>query len=263
MRLIDSHCHLDYDFSPKTSEVILREGREAGIAAFLTIGTGVPHIGDLQKLSEAHSDVFHTIGIHPHEAELYCGEKADPQFSNWKADLARAVKHNKCKAVGEIGLDYYYEHSPRIAQQELLEAQLSLAREAKLPIVVHSRDGESDLLPHLERFGGPGVIHCFSGTLDFGRRCLELGYYISFSGILTFKKSEEVQKAAREFPLERILVETDSPYLAPVPHRGKKCEPSMVKLTALKLAELKGLTLEEVAQVTTQNAAKLFHLDLS
>lgn len=260
MKLIDSHCHLDYDFAPKSSAEILKEGREAGIVAFLTIGTGVSHIGDLQKLSDENPDVFHTVGIHPHEAELFLGEKADPKFSSWRSDLALGLKHPKCKAVGEIGLDYYYEHSARKEQQELLDAQLTLAQEAKLPIVVHSREGEADLLPHLQRFGGPGVIHCFSGTMEFGKRCLDLGFYISFSGILTFKKAEEVQQAARAFPLDRILVETDAPYLAPIPHRGKKCEPSMVKLTALKLAELKGLSLEEVAEVTTQNSINLFNL---
>ncbi len=257
--LIDTHCHLDYDYSPKSQADILREAREAGVSAFITIGVDLGSLDRLPLISEAHADIWHTIGVHPHEAaEVKPG------------DLERvrlASRHPRCRAIGEIGLDYHYDHSPREVQQKVFRDQLELALEERKPIIIHSRDGEEDLLAGLRDYCSrlpegavPGVIHCFTGTRAFGEACLALGFFISFSGILTFKNAENLRECARDFPLERLVVETDSPYLAPVPHRGKKCEPSMVRLTAMKIAELKGLPFDTVAEATTRNARKLFGL---
>jgi TatD DNase family protein len=224
----------------------------------MTIGTDLGSIAEVQAVSEQFDDVFHTIGVHPHDGASLAAEQVPL--------LEQAARHAKCRAIGEIGLDYYYENSSRDAQKQSLELQLDLAIRLKLPIVVHSRDGEADLLPMLTAYAketgahSPGVIHCFTGTVDFGKACLDLGFYISFSGILTFKTAENVREAARAYPLDRLLVETDSPFLAPIPNRGKKCEPAMVRWTAAKLAEVKGETLERVAELTTRNSRALFRI---
>lgn len=257
--LIDSHCHLNYDYLPKTVDDLVREAKAAGVRNLITIATDLPSLAQVEAISEKYPEIFHTVGIHPHDADTL----ADSDLEK----LAKAALHPKCRAIGEIGLDYHYDHSPREIQKKRLEQQLDLARATSQPIVIHSREGEADLLVALTAYAKklkaeqlPGVIHCFTGTVPFGKACIDLGFYISFSGILTFKKAEEVHQAAREFPLERILVETDSPFLAPIPFRGKKCEPAMVKLTALKLAELKSLTFEQVASQTTSNSIRLFRL---
>ncbi len=258
-QLIDSHCHLNYDYSPKTLEEILSEAHQAGVSHLVTIGTDIESIAKVQEISQTYEKVFHTIGVHPHDVHALA-----------ESDLGKlrgAARHPKCRAIGEIGLDYHYDHSPRDQQIHWLNLQLDLALELNLPIVIHSREGEDDLLVALSRYAAlipsgsiPGIIHCFSGTPEFGLKCIELGFYISFSGILTFKKADEIRTAAQAYPLERILIETDSPYLAPIPHRGKKCEPSMVALTAHKLAEIKGLPFETVAEVTTKNAKRIFKI---
>jgi TatD DNase family protein len=257
--LIDSHCHLNYDYAPKTVDDLIREGKLAGIEAFVTIGTDLPTIAEIQAISDKYPEVYHTIGVHPHDASSL--SEADSET------LLKAANHPKCRGIGEIGLDYHYEHSPRDVQQQRLEQQLEIALALEKPIIIHSREGEEDLLKSLTQYAKkvkagapPGIIHCFTGTEAFGRACLDLGFYISFSGILTFKKATEVQTCAVAFPLERLLVETDSPFLAPIPHRGKKCEPAMVKLTAMKLAELKGVSLETVARTTTANAKRVFKI---
>jgi TatD DNase family protein len=259
MDLIDSHCHLNYDYAPKSADDLIREAKAAGIVAMVTIGTDVASIEAVEKISSAHEGVYHTVGMHPHDTVDLKDEDL--------AILEKAAQHPKCRAIGEIGLDYHYDHSPRETQKKRLQDQIELALRLKQPIVIHSRDGEEDLLVALRGYSErcspgliPGIIHCFTGTLEFGRACLDLGFLISFSGIVTFKKAEDVQSAAREFPLDRLLVETDSPFLAPIPHRGKKCEPAMVKLTAQKIAELKGISIEEVARVTTANARRFFRM---
>jgi len=262
MRLIDSHCHLNYDYTPKNAEDLIREAGEAGVIAMVTVGTEVATIPALEALSSAYPNVFHTVGVHPHDAA-----QISPQDYR---TLEKAAGHPKCVAIGEIGLDYYYEHSARDIQCEQLDQQLELALVLRKPVVIHSRDAEPDLLAALTRYakrsstatGVPGIIHCFSGTQAFGQACLDLGFMISFSGILTFKTADSLRIAAKAFPLERLLVETDSPYLSPVPFRGKKCEPRMVAQTAQKLAEVKGLTFEEVARVTTANAIRTLGLPL-
>ncbi len=255
--LIDTHCHLDYDYAPKSLADILQDAMAQGVDGFVTIGTEIPRIPGMQNISERYPRVFHTVGVHPHEASTI-------QESDY-AVLESAVKHSKCVAIGEIGLDYYYEHSPKDLQILHLERQLDLARRTGKPVVIHSRDAEEVLLPLLDRYAKslghgkcPGVIHCFSGTEAFGRACLDLGFFISFSGILTFKKSEDLRTAAEHYPLDRIVVETDAPFLAPVPYRGKKCEPSMVNQTALTLSQIKQIPLDQVKRQTTLNAQKLF-----
>jgi len=256
---IDSHCHLNYDYAPKSVEHLIEEAKAAGIVAMVTIGTDVASIEAVEKISEAHSQIYHTVGMHPHDTV----DLKDEDFHL----LEKAAQHPKCRAIGEIGLDYHYDHSPREIQKKRLQDQIELALKLKQPIVIHSREGEDDLLAALKTYSArcskdliPGIIHCFTGTIEFGRACLDLGFLISFSGIVTFKKAEDVQNAAREFPLERMLVETDSPFLAPIPFRGKKCEPAMVKFTALKIAELKGISVEAVARQTTANARQFFRM---
>jgi len=263
MQLIDSHCHLNYDYSPKSLNEVLQEARDVGVETLVTIGADFSTLNEVQGISEKYPNVYHTVGVHPHETHAMTDEDL--------VVLEKLARHPKCRAIGEIGLDYYYSHSPKEVQVLRLQQQLDLALKLELPVVIHSRDGEADLYTELAKYAERktasqplgqqlGVIHCFSGTVEFGQKCLELGFYVSFSGILTFKKAEEVREAARLFPLERLLVETDAPYLAPVPHRGKKCEPAMVRLTAEKLAEVKGIPLETVATVTTENARRLFSL---
>jgi len=256
--LIDTHCHLDYEYDGKTPEQLVAEARAAGVETLITIGVDASSIPRLQKISGRFENVFHTVGVHPHEA----GSMSDEQI----AQLREAARHPKCRAIGEIGLDYHYTHSPREAQLARLQQLLDLALEVRLPIVVHSREGEEDLLPMLEAYAArvhadgtarsPGIIHCFTGTQPFAEACVRLGFYISFSGILTFKNAEDLRASARALPIDRILVETDSPYLAPVPMRGKKCEPAYVVHTARKLAELKGVSFEQLAEATTANARR-------
>lgn len=256
--LIDSHCHLDEDYLPKSAADLVREAKQNHVDALVTIGTDLRSLDRVQQISAEFLNVYHTVGVHPQEA-------GRPDAIDWDR-VERAAKNPKCRAIGEIGLDYHYENTPPALQMEYLDRQLDLALKLKLPVVIHSREAEEDLLSCLKKYcskttGIPGVIHCFSGSLEFGKACVDLGFYISFSGILTFKKADSVREAARALPLQRLLVETDAPYLAPVPFRGKKCEPSMLKHTALALAQEKGVSLGEVAAQTTANSMKLFQID--
>ena len=261
--LIDTHCHLNYDYDGgKQPADLVREAEENGIHALITIATEEANFETVRKISESFPHVFHTIGVHPHEASLVTEETLKL--------MRPLLDHPKCVAVGEIGLDYYYDHSDRKKQQIECASQAELALDAKKPLVIHSRDGEDDLLVILKDYAkkktsgySPGVIHCFSGTEAFARECLDLGFYISLSGIFTFKNSESLRQMIKGFPLDRLLVETDSPFLAPVPMRGKKCEPSMVKHTALKLAEVLGMPFEDLAALTTKNAKQCFNLPAS
>ncbi|MCC7442135.1 MAG: TatD family hydrolase [Bdellovibrionales bacterium] len=260
LELVDTHCHLDYEYEGgRTPADLVRDAAAAGVTRMLTIATEAARVPAVQKISDSFPGVFHAVGVHPHEAAKMKLEDLGL--------LERAAAHPKCKAIGELGLDYYYKHSPPEAQATCLEGQLELATRLGKPVVVHARDAEADLLMHLTRYAkglasgqAPGVIHCFSGTRAFGEACLELGFHLSFSGILTFKNAEELRQAAKAAPADRILVETDSPYLAPVPHRGRKCEPYMVRNTAEKLAEVRGVSIEEIARITTANATRLFSL---
>ncbi len=257
--LIDSHCHLNYDYSPKTAADLVREAEMEGVETLISVGVDRKSHPDVVAISEKFSNVYHTVGLHPHDTIDW-----DDGFSDF---IRQASRHPKCRAVGEIGLDYHYDHSPRDIQIQVFEKQAELALELNQPIVIHSRDAEADLLPRLKAYarrvkaGSPiGAIHCFTGTMGFGKACIDLGFVISFSGILTFKTAEDLRECAKAFPLDRLMVETDSPYLAPIPFRGKKCEPAMVKHTAMKIAELKGVSLQEVANATARNARTLFRI---
>ncbi len=259
MELIDSHCHLNYEYDGKTVDDLVREAGAAGVGNLVAISVDFDTHPEVVAISERFPNVYHTVGLHPHEGSRWKPEDADY--------LRKAARHPKCRGIGELGLDYYYDHSAHELQLAALRAQLDLALEVEQPIVVHSRDAEADLLPELERYARRvkkgaqvGVIHCFTGTQDFGKKCLDLGFFISFSGILTFKNAEPLRESAKAYPLDRILVETDSPFLAPIPFRGKKGEPSMVVQTAMKLAEVKGLPLAEVARITTENSKRLFRI---
>jgi TatD DNase family protein len=259
VELIDSHCHLNFDYAPKDEAALLADARAAGVVALVTVGTDMKSLPLLAGFSDRNENVFHTVGVHPHDS-------IDMKDEDLKI-LEQASKHPKCRAIGEIGLDYHYDHSPREVQRKRLADQLALALSLNLPVVIHAREAEDDLLAALTEYakkvpsGRPvGVIHCFTGTRPFGQACLDLGFYVSFSGILTFKTAEDLRGSAQVYPLSRLLVETDSPFLAPIPYRGKKCEPAMVKLTAQKLAEVKGVPLEEVAKATTANARALFRI---
>lgn len=259
LEFIDSHCHLNYDYAPKSVDDLVREAMNEGVSHLITVGVEIDKMGELEEISARYPNVLHTTGMHPHEAIQWREEHAEA--------VRRQARHPKCRAIGEIGLDYHYDHSDPATQKRVLEMQLDLALELGQPIVVHSRDAEDELLPRLQAYakkvpaGQPiGIIHCFTGTQAFGQACIDAGFLISFSGILTFKNAEDLRQCAKVFPLDRLLVETDSPYLAPIPFRGKKCEPVMVKLTAQKIAEVKGVPIEEVARVTTANAKRFFRI---
>jgi len=249
--LIDSHCHLDNPQFDQDREAVIDRALSAGVTRMLAIGTGEgpPDLEAAVRLADRYECMHATVGIHPHDAI-----KSSPEIL---ARLSELLKHPKVIAVGEIGLDYHYDHSPRDVQREVFLAQMQIAAAAKKPIVIHTREAWEDTLALLEQHwkptGLPGIMHCFSGTPAEASRCIELGFYLSFGGIVTFPKALELQEAARQARADRILVETDAPYLAPVPNRGKRNEPAFMVETAKKLATLRGVTVEEIATITTQN----------
>ena len=252
--LIDSHCHLDFpDFGPEVEDVVAR-AHAAGVGLMVTISTKVSEFDRVRAVAERFPHVFCTVGIHPHEAA------SEPETDT--ATLVEMAKHPKVVGIGETGLDYYYEHSPRAAQQRNFRAHIAAARETGLPLVVHTRDADADTAQILDEETGkgafPGLLHCFSSSTQLAEKALELGLYISLSGILTFKTADELRATAAQVPLDRLLVETDAPYLAPVPKRGKRNEPAFVVHTAAKLAEVKGVTTAQLAETTTENFLRLF-----
>lgn len=258
--LFDTHAHLDYEYEGAVGGYIDR-ALAKGVSRILTVGANAAHWSQLRQWSEEITklDIYFSVGTHPHDATQF-----DDALEN---EMIPYLAHPRCKALGEIGLDYHYDHSPRTVQMQVCERQLALAHTKSKPVIIHSRMGEDDLhgllKNHVKALGGghlenPGVIHCFSGSVDFARKCLDLGFYISFSGIVTFKKAEEVREAAKLVPLDRMLIETDAPYLAPVPHRGHTNESSYLVHTAQFLADLKAVPLPELARATTANAMALF-----
>lgn len=254
--LIDSHCHLDSpQFDPDRDQAIER-ALAAGVERMVAIGSGdgPPDLEAGVRLADRHPPFWATVGVHPHDA----AKASDESYQR----LAELLKHPKVIAMGEIGLDYHYDHSPREVQRQVFVEQMRVARDARKPIVIHTREAWEDTLALLEQHwkpsGLPGIMHCFSGTAAEARRCVELGFYLSFGGIVTFPKALDLQEAARSAPADRILVETDAPYLAPVPRRGKRNEPAFVVETARKLAELRGVALESIAAMTTGNFERLF-----
>lgn len=254
MPLVDSHCHLDFPAFSEQREAVIDRARQAGVGVMLTIGTKLSAFDGVKAVAERHDGIYCSVGIHPHEAEAEPGVQAE--------ELLAHAAHPKVVAFGETGLDYFYEHAPRDAQKANFRAHIEAARAAGLPVIVHTRDADEDtealLREEMAKGVFTGVLHCFTSGERLARAAIELGFYISFSGILTFKKTEALQAIARDLPLDRILVETDAPYLAPIPHRGKTNEPAFVAHTAGRLAALRGLALDEVAAVTTANFHRLF-----
>ena len=254
MRLIDSHCHLNYSGLVEDEDGVLDRARARGVAGFLNISTRQSEWGQVVGAAERHSDVWAAIGVHPHEAD------AHPDLGS--AALAEAASHSRVIAIGECGLDYYYDKSDRGAQRERFQAHIAAARLTGLPIVVHTRDAEEDtaaiLSEAVEEEGVTGVLHCFTGSEWLARKGLDLGLFVSLSGIVTFKNAKDLQGVARIIPADRLLVETDAPFLAPVPNRGKTCEPAYVTDTARFLAELRGEPAEQLAEQTTANFFRLF-----
>lgn len=252
--LVDSHCHIDMpQFDADRDEVVAR-AREAGLVEMLVVG-GVDEVaGHRGALAVAESfNLPATAGLHPHEARI--GSEAV------YGELRGLAREGRIVAVGEVGLDFHYDHSPREAQREAFRRQVRLAREAGLPIVVHTREADAETVEILETEGAAetgGVIHCFTGGLELARRALELGFLISFSGVVAFPRAEEIQQVAREVPDDRLLLETDAPYLAPPPHRGKRNEPAFVVEVARKVAALRGTTPEAVGTLARRNYARLF-----
>ena len=262
MTLIDSHCHIDGEAFDADRDDVVQRAREAGVVAMLNVGTGNPHSDEFRKavaVASQYEDVFASVGVHPHDAKLY-----DDRAERHLIDLA---KSGKVIAWGEIGLDYYYDHSPRDVQREVFRRQIRTARDLGLPIIIHSRDADEETVEILTEEcsweGFRGVMHCFGGTPEMAKALLPLGFYISFAGNVTFKKAENLQEAARVVPLDRLLVETDCPYLTPVPFRGKRNEPSNVVHTAAFLAGIYEMDLDTVATQTTQNFVDLFRIRLA
>lgn len=256
MILVDSHCHLDYpDFEAEGVPEILARAKAAGIGHFLTICTHISQFDRILATAEQSPLIHCTVGTHPHHAAE--GGEIDVT----REEIVALTKHSKVAGIGECGLDYHYNHSPPAEQQQVFATHIEAALEADLPLVIHTREAEEDTVRILKDVGqgrAKGVMHCFSSSMDLAEKSLEIGFYISFSGIITFKKSGELREIVKRVPLSSMLVETDSPYLAPEPHRGKKCEPAFTRLTAEKVAELKGVSLEEVAEATTKNFFTLF-----
>jgi len=250
----DSHCHLNYKGLVEDQQGVLARARAAGVTAMLNISTRRSEWDDVIGVAEREGDVWASVGIHPHEADSHPDVQA--------ATLVERARHARVVGIGESGLDFYYDHSDRDRQRASFRAHIAAARETGLPIIVHTRDAEEDTAAILEEEMGKGaftgVIHCFTASADFARKALDLGLFISLSGIVTFKNAKDLQDTARTIPLERLLVETDSPFLAPVPHRGKPCEPAFVADTARFVAGLRGMTVEALAERTFANFRALF-----
>jgi TatD DNase family protein len=245
MSLVDSHCHLNYEGLRERQDEVLENARERGVRGFLNISTRQREWGDVIAVAERNDDVWASVGVHPHEADAH-------------PDLGAAA----LIAIGECGLDYYYDKSDRQAQRDRFEAHIEAARATGLPLVVHTREAETDTAEILERAvtggGVTGVLHCFTGSAELARKGLDLGFYVSLSGIVTFKNAADLQETAKWLPADRMLVETDSPFLAPVPHRGQVCEPAFVADTAAFVAKLRGEAPERLAEATTANFFRLF-----
>jgi TatD DNase family protein len=252
--LIDTHCHLDDDNSQGDPDALIERARAGGVSAFVAIGVGGPAaLRQTVALARRRPDVVCTVGVHPHDAATL-----DDDFFG---EVSETAVEGKVVGIGEIGLDYHYDHSPRDVQASVFRRFIALARRVNKPIVVHTRSAPSDTLSILESEGARdvgGVIHCFSEDREFAGRALDLDFDVSFSGIVTFKNATSVQEVARYAPADRILVETDSPYLAPVPKRGKRNEPAFVVHTLARVAELRGIDVESLRRITTENARRRF-----
>jgi TatD DNase family protein len=254
VRLIDSHCHLNYDGLAERQDEVLATARAREVTGFLNISTRQREWNDVIAAAERNPDVWASVGVHPHEAD------AHPDLG--ATALVEGANHPRVIAIGECGLDYFYDKSDRAAQRERFQAHIDAARETGLPLVVHTREAEDDTGEMLERAvregGVTGVLHCFTGSAGLARKALDIGFFISLSGIVTFKNAQDLQETAKTIPLDRLLVVTDSPFLAPVPNRGKICEPAFVADTAAFVAGLRGDAPDDLADATTANFFRLF-----
>ena len=253
--LVDHHCHLDFpDFAEELDGVIAR-ANAASVELMVSISTRIRRFDKLLAIAEAHTNVFCSVGTHPH----YADEELDVPVE----EIIRLSRHPKVVAIGEAGLDYHYDRSPRAAQEQGFRNHIAAARETQLPLVIHARDADDDTSAILEKEMAsgafPAVLHCYTGGAELARRGLDLGLYVSFSGIVTFKKSEALRDIAKTVPLDRLLVETDAPYLAPGKYRGKRNEPAYVVETAAELARVQGVTLDDLARATTENFFRLYN----
>jgi len=252
--LIDSHCHLNYEGLVERQDQVLENARGRGVRGFLNISTRKGEWNDVIAVAERHNDVWASVGVHPHEADAHQDLGA--------AALVEGTEHPRVIAIGECGLDYFYDNSERGAQRERFQAHIEAARQTGLPLIVHTREAEQDTANILEAAVGEGgvtgVLHCFTGSRELAKKALDLGFYVSLSGIVTFKNAADLQQTAKWLPPDRMLVETDAPFLAPVPHRGQKCEPAFVADTASFIAELRGEEPEQLGEATTENFFRLF-----
>lgn len=258
-KFTDSHCHLNYDYDGRSLESVLAASRDANVTRWINVGVEVDKFEEVSKIANENENIYFSVGVHPHEAK---------HFQHSDLDVMRPyTKNPKCVAIGELGIDTHYENSSLDEQLQALHSQLQFANEVNLPVIVHSRENEDRLLEELSAFAktsirrnGVGVLHCFTGTKEFAHTCIDLGFFVSFSGILTFKNAQSVRDVAASVPIDRILVETDSPFLAPIPFRGKKCEPAMMIKTAEALASVRGVSLAELATATWNNTSTLFSI---
>ncbi len=251
MMLVDSHCHLDFADLAEERDAVVARARAAGVATMLTIGTRLDEFPGVRAIAEAYPDIWCSVGAHPHEASDHATLSA--------SDLATLAAHPRVVGIGETGLDFHYDHSPREVQERVFRTHIGASQLSGLPLIIHAREADDDVARVLrEERPPPGVLHCFSSGRALAEAALDLGFYISISGIITFRNADELRAIVRDVPLERLLVETDAPYLAPVPYRGRRNEPAYVAATATAVAALKGVEPEQLAAVTTENFFRLF-----
>jgi TatD DNase family protein len=253
--LIDTHAHLDDARFDSDRDAMIARAREAGVEHFVTIGCDLTTSRAAVELADRYPFIYATVGVHPHEAKQI--------GDSWYDDLRRLAEHKKVVAYGEIGLDYHYNHSPPKLQRERFREQITLARDLRLPIVVHTREAQEDTIAILKEENAAdvgGVFHCFSGDARLAKNALDLGFLLSFSGVITFQNATMLRDIVKTVPMDRILVETDSPYLTPAPHRGKRNEPAHVRLVAEKIAAIQGMTADQIAELTSQNARRVFKI---
>ncbi len=252
--LIDSHAHIDDQKFNEDREAVLENARAAGVELIINPGADEASSFRAVAMSEKYPMVYATVGIHPHDAKDYDAHKHDALLREW-------AKKEKVVAIGEIGLDYHYDYSPRDVQQEVFIRQLIIAKAVSLPIVIHNRESMEDMVRILKEYFAPeygGIMHSYSGSVEMAKVFLEMGFYLSISGPLTFSNARKLPEVVAMMPLERLLIETDSPYLTPTPHRGKRNEPAYVGLVAAEIARIRGMAVEEVAEITTSNAKRVF-----
>lgn len=254
--LIDTHSHLDFDRFDNDREAVIERARDENVKAMVTIGIDYKTSQAAVKIAEEHTNVFAAVGFHPHDAKTMTDE--------YFQELVLLLSHPKVVAIGEVGLDYHYDYSPRDVQRRVFRQFLDLSLETQMPLIIHTRESDEDVLEIIQnraKKGWRGVFHCFAGDVAMAHRVLDLGFLISFTGNITFKNSRAAG-VMQQTPLEKLMIETDSPFMAPTPHRGKRNEPAFVKHVAEKIAEMKGVPLDEVVEITTQNAIDLFGLNI-